>query len=306
LGTGGMVAVLSFTRSYWLIIPIVIGFSFFNAPIIPLVDTSVLSMLGEHRDQYGKQRMWGAIGWGIAGPIAGWLVGIYGILAAFPAYLILLSMEFVPGYFLHVVKPEQGPPFWSGLRGLLADRRWYVFLLVIFLGGTGLSIVTNYLFLFMSELNATSAMMGVSLAAATLSEIPVLFFSGQMLRRWGPRGVLVLSLAAYVLRALGYSIATQPWQAVALQAFHGLSFSALWVAGVSYANELAPKGLGATAQGIFSSTVMGLGGISGAVLGGVLLDRFGGAGVFRISAAIVFLGLLLFLAAGKSLRRESA
>jgi PPP family 3-phenylpropionic acid transporter len=301
---GAWLAVLALSQahSFWTLIPIVAAVAFFTAPIIPLIDHSTLALLGEKRDQYGRQRLWGAIGWGAAGPIAGWLVGQFGLLAAFPAYLTLALFTFLAGWRLKVAGTEKAGPFWSGVRGILSDRRWHLFLLVIFISGTGLSIVTNYLFLFMAELHASAALMGLALACATLSEIPVLFFSSWMVRRWGARGVLIISLAAYVLRALGYSAATQPWQAVALQLFHGLSFSAMWVAGVSYANQIAPQGLKATALGLFSSTVMGLGGFAGAMLGGVLLDQFGGAGIFRVSAAAVLAGLLLFVLAGRETR----
>lgn len=302
-GTGFSVALLSVAPSFLSIIPSVIAFSFFAAPVIPLVDATVLAQLGERRDLYGRQRLWGAIGWGVAGPVAGWLVGLYGISAIFPIYLFLTSLLLATGGFLQVIKNETSQPFWKGVRSLFISRRWFLFLLVTFLSGTGLSIINNYLFLYMAELKVTSAVMGLALTVSTISEIPVLFFSGNMLRRWGPRGVLTISLAAYVLRAVGYSAATQPWQAVALQLLHGLTFSALWAAGVNFAGEVAPKGLGATAQGVFSSTLMGLGGISGAFIGGLLLDQLGGAGVFRVSAAIVMAGLLLLLAGGKSLER---
>jgi len=108
-GSGISVFVLSQVNSFWLIIPIVISYSFFAAPIIPLVDNSVVAQLGANREQYGKQRLWGAIGWGLAGPLAGWLVGIYGISAAFPAYLSLIGMAFLASWFLLVILSPENP-----------------------------------------------------------------------------------------------------------------------------------------------------------------------------------------------------
>jgi len=304
-GMGGSVALLSVSTAFLAIIPCIILFAFFAAPVLALVDASVIALLGERRDLYGRQRLWGAVGWGVAGPVAGGLVGLYGIRAAFPLYLLVLSLVLTCSWFLKVVKSERSQPFWNGLRSLFADRRWFAFLLVVFLGGTGLSIVTNYLFLYMDEMHAGAGLMGFALSVATLSEIPALYFSGQLLRRWGARGVMILGLAAYVLRAGGYAAATQPWQVVVLQLLHGLTFSLMWAAGVSFAGEMAPRGLEATAQGVFSSTFMGLGGISGALLGGLLLDHFGGAGVFGMSAGIVLTGLLMFVMAGKMMRMAS-
>jgi PPP family 3-phenylpropionic acid transporter len=134
-----------------------------------------------------------------------------------------------------------------------------------------------------------------------LSEIPILFFSGKMLRRWAPRGLLTISLVAYVLRAMLYTAAAAPWQVLLIQLLHGFTFSTMWVAGVSLSHQLAPEGLGATGQGLFSSTSMGLGGIVGALVGGVLLDQFGGKGMFFYAGMAVLAGLLIFLIANRVL-----
>ena len=44
------------------------------ALIIPLVDNAVIALLGKNRSRYGQQRLWGAIGWGVAGLAAGVLI----------------------------------------------------------------------------------------------------------------------------------------------------------------------------------------------------------------------------------------
>jgi predicted MFS family arabinose efflux permease len=86
---------------------------------------------------------------------------------------------------------------------------------------------------------------------------------------------------------------------------HGLTFSALWVAGVSYANEVAPKDLGATAQGLFTGMTMGLGSAGGALLGGLLYDSLGPTAMFRVAASCVLVGLLFFAVAGREKHVES-
>ncbi|XP_052004882.1 major facilitator superfamily domain-containing protein 6-B-like isoform X1 [Xyrauchen texanus] len=48
-----------------ILLVIIIG-EFFSAPAVTIVDTVTLQYLGQHRDRYGLQRMWGSLGWGIA------------------------------------------------------------------------------------------------------------------------------------------------------------------------------------------------------------------------------------------------
>jgi MFS transporter, PPP family, 3-phenylpropionic acid transporter len=300
-GTAAAVIALALARNFYLLIPIVAIYALFSAPIMPLVDNTVLNLLGSFRENYGKQRLWGAIGWGLAGPAAGLVVGRLGLIWAFPGFILLAAFSFLAALRLPVTaQQERSAPFWHGMRELLTNRGWLLFLLVVFLSGAGLSMLTSFFFLYLDDLNTSTAWMGLSLTVATISEIPVLFFSGWMVRRWGPRGLMIISLAAYVVRAYGYYFAVAPWQAISLQLLHGLTFSAMWVAGVSFASEIAPKGLGATAQGLFSSTVMGFGGMAGALAGGLLLDRFGAAGMYGWSGSIVLAGLVLFIFASRS------
>ena len=48
-----------------LLLIVVIG-EFFSAPAVTFADTVTLSYLGEDTDNYGKQRMFGSLGWGLA------------------------------------------------------------------------------------------------------------------------------------------------------------------------------------------------------------------------------------------------
>jgi len=66
------------------------------------------------------------------------------------------------------------------------------------------------------------------------------------------------------------------------------------MAGVSYADKVAPPGLSATAQGMFGSTLMGVGAALGGLLGGLLLQYFNPAGMYLITGITLLVGALLF------------
>jgi PPP family 3-phenylpropionic acid transporter len=300
VGSMVMVALLSQTRELLWLLPVVVGYAFFAAPIMPLVDNSVMSMLGARRELYGRQRVWGAIGWGIAGAAAGALVDRFGLGYSFYAFIFLFAVLLLILTRLTISAGSIGQPFWQGIAALANNRSLMTFLLTVLFASLGSGIVHNYVFLYLSDLGAPTTLMGISQTVATLSEMPVFFFSALLLRKFGARGLLLLSLSAYVVRLFAYTLLPPVWLVLPINLLHGLTFSALWVAGVSYANEVAPEGMGATAQGLFTGVTMGLGAAVGALLGGTLYDTLGPMFMFRVAALCVLAGLIFFVVEGRN------
>jgi PPP family 3-phenylpropionic acid transporter len=298
-GTLIAVLALSLTSAFYLLIVVVVVYAVVSAPILPLVDSTVVAMLGKRRREYGKQRLWGAVGWGLSAPVAGVLIDRTGLDWAFYGYLVLMCGGFVVSTRLPVSRASIGTRFWRGLRSLVTNRQWIIFLVTILIGFVGLSIAISFLFLYMNSLGASKTLMGVSLTVATVSELPVWFFSSRLLERWGTRGVLTLSLLACAIQGFAYSLIRNPWLVLPIQLLHGPAFSAMWAAGVSYASEMAPEGMGATAQGLFQGVAMGLRSALGAFLGGVLYDGVGAVMMFRWGGVSALVGLTFFVLAGK-------
>jgi PPP family 3-phenylpropionic acid transporter len=286
------VAMLSMITRFFLIIPVVAAYALFMAPVMPLVDSTVLEMLGEHNRKYGKQRLWGAVGWGISAPVIGWLVERSSLHLTFYSYILMMSAGLLVIAYLPVRRTSIRSKFRQGLRSLVVNWQWVMFLLMVFLGGMILSMISGFLFLYLKDMNASKTLMGLSLTAATISELPVLFFSEYLLRRWSARGLLTFSIAITVIRSLAYSFIRTPGLVLLIQFLHGPSFAAMWVAGVSYAHEISPKGMGSTAQGIFSAVQFGLAGIFGGLTGGLLYGSMGAAMMFRW-VGIITLSLLI-------------
>jgi len=301
-----MVGLLSQLDRFPLILLVLLGYAFFSAPIIPLVDSSVMSMLGPRRHLYGKQRMWGAVGWGISAPLIGVLTDGMGLHWIFFGYITWLGLGFLTVIGFPIQNVQKRVPFLQGVKAIGTQRDWVLFLLTVFISGANLAMITNYLFLYLSELGASRTLMGWGLTIATVSEIPVLFYADKLIKRFGAQGVLVLSLLVSAVRAFGYAFAPSPSFALGLQLLHGLTFSAMWAAGVTYAYEIAPPGLGATAQSIFFSVVFGFSGIAGGFIGGILLDEFGGRGMFVLSGSGVLMAILGFMLYTRYLQRRKA
>ena len=92
------------------------------------------------------------------------------------------------------------------LRWVLADRRFLFFLALAFIGGMAFTTINSYLFPYMEELGFNRTTMGIALAITTLGELPILFFSNRLIKRFGAYGLFLLGVTITGMRLLLYAI----------------------------------------------------------------------------------------------------
>ena len=272
----------------------VVVYAFFIAAIIPLMDNSVLTLLGAHKAEYGRLRVWGSVGWAVAATLLGPVLQRAGLSWAFYSFLLFMFVTFIVAWQMPVLQGAAGQSYRTGLKMLLATPRFLLLLAVALVYGASLSVYLNYLFLYLETLNASRTLMALSLTTATISELPLWYVTHRLIHRWGVNRMLAIALLAMCIRAFAYALITVPWLVLPINLLHGVSFALLWAAGVASADAIAPPGLGATAQGLFAGTVLGLGASLGAFAGGALYDSIGPVALFQATGVMLVAALLLF------------
>jgi MFS family permease len=294
-GTLGPVALLIRSTEFAALWVLVALYAFFNGPIIALADNSVLEMLGDDRASYGKLRVWGAVGFGLSAWGGGVLAERFGMTNGFALFIVFMILCALIAVRLPAPKSTGSEPFLHNLRRLSTNLVWLGFLAAIFLVGIGSSFMHNYTALFVADLGGGEGLYGLSIAIAGVSELPVFFFSARLIKRFAARGVLIIGFLTFFVRLLVISVIPSPEWIVIPSLLHGLSFSALWVAGVVYVSRIAPPGLGATAQAALGVTLFGAAGAVGGVLGANIYEFAGPAAVFRAGSIAALLGLCCFV-----------
>ncbi len=290
-----VVLLMPAARTFLFLFPVILLHTVLFSPISSLADSATLTMLGKQREEYGRIRLGGTMGWGIVSAIAGVVIEQYGLTWSFWLYAINMTLAWLVSHRLTFGQARERVSIRRGIRALLTNHRWSIFLITVFIAGMGMSTVNTYLFPYMEEAGARKSLMGLAAVIATISEIPVFFFSKHLLQRLKSRGLLMLSMAVIGARLLLYFFFAFPAAILLVQIMHGLTFAALWTAGVSYAHENAPTGMAATAQGLFGSVMMGFGSGAGGMLGGLLIDHVGTAGMYGVMGIVVLLGLGMFV-----------
>lgn len=284
-------------------------YSIFSSPIASLSDSATMAMLGGEKAMYGRVRLGGTIGWAVAAPLAGMLVQNYGLQMAFWGYaaIMFLGLLVSTRYVFRqstVSSAAQSISLKVGARRLLTDRRWLLFLCMSFICGAGLSTINNYFYPYMGELHASKTTMGLALTLSTLSELPLLFFSNRLIKRFGSYGLLVLGMAATSVRLLLYAVLGTPTLVLIFQVFNGLAFPMFWVAGVAYADEHAPAGMSATAQGLFGAITFGFGAAGGSFLGGLLMAWIGSRAMYLTFGLTLLFSLAVITLIERHLRAQ--
>ncbi|KAJ8028476.1 Major facilitator superfamily domain-containing protein 6 [Holothuria leucospilota] len=242
----------------------------FNCNILAFLDAVLMQKLGkENRKDYGKHRVWGAVGWGSMAFLSGYAIDTYTDITNSastryePLFVIFLLSIVVAGLVTVIMKfPKHEKPerMHQDLYQLVKQSEIIMFLFVITIEGISFGMCFSYVLIFLtSELEATHTLLGLSILVTTLAEIPVLFLSGKIIKKIGYRGVVYATLAAYALRYTGFGIIYNPWMVLPFQALHGITFGLGWPGFTHFAITHAPKGMATTLQAIMLGMYIGVG-----------------------------------------------
>lgn len=299
--------IFPYIKTFSLLFGLVILFSIFFSTIMPLSNSATLSMLADRKGLYGRVRLGGTLGFGLVAALAGSLVEHYGLKIAFWSAAGLFFIAFLISQKLVQGGAENQKPKDKGRAGeLLKNPHFLLFLLIGLSGGISFATLNTYLFPYMKALDAGESQMGLALTIGTISEIPVLFFANRFINRFKTYAVLIFSLGMTGLRFLLLGLAMNPAFVLMVQLLNGFNFPLLYVAGVTYADEQAPTGFHATAQGLFNASMGGIGAAIGGFVGGLLFESLGPNGMYMVFCLFVALVLVFVSLVRRMLPPEKA
>ena len=273
VGAALSVLSLSFAASFLLIAVLFVLYAFFQSPVPPLLDTAALEALGEHPERYGELRLWGSMGFILGTWLLGALIRASGLPNLFfYAYACFALAAAAMSVRLPRVAPKPQPPLWQGIRYVVGDVRWLIFLGTLLVVGIANTNIYNFLPLYIHDLGGDERLIGFAWGVGATTEVPTMWASQYILARLGIRGTLLLMVLLYALRMLLYGLLPSAWWVVPVNLLHGVSFTLLWVSSVTFADTHAPPGMRATAQGVVNGVLFGLAAIVGSPLGGFLYD----------------------------------
>jgi PPP family 3-phenylpropionic acid transporter len=291
LGAAFFASIFPLLKTLTPIILLVLLYSLFSSPVTSFADSATMAMLAGERAMYGRVRLGGTIGWGLMAPLAGIIIQSYGLNWVFWGYAAIMFLAFIVSQKFTFGKKVENVSLRGDIRKMLTNRRWILFLFLAFVGGIAFASINSYLFPYMEGLGSSRSMMGIALTISTIGELPILFFANRLIRRFGSYGLLGLGMTMTGVRLLLYAWLNFPAGILVFQLLNGMTFPMFWVAGVSYADENAPQGMKATAQGLLGAMVFGFGAAAGGLIGGLMLGSIGGRWMYLIFGILVLVSV---------------
>jgi PPP family 3-phenylpropionic acid transporter len=280
---------------FWPLMILVTALAFFRNPIGSIVDSTIIDLVKQTQSSYGRQRLWGTIGFVLATFVLGQLLTPTNLNLIFWLHGGLLAIACVGLSFL---LPTSSAPYKAGLlqglRALTGQGGYLSFLIAMILLGMGISGYIGFLGLHILALGGSEAQVGFAWTANVLPEVVLMYFGARWLVHYSHKRLIIIGFLGFAFVWMLVALAPTPWLVIAVLPGMGLCFGFFWVAAVSYASEAAPPGLSATAQTLMGAAQSGLGWCLGSVVAGYLWDRTNGHVVFFFSASAFFLAAFIF------------
>jgi len=275
-----------------LILPL---YRFFVAPTNALLDSWIVRQCsGAGTVGYGPIRLWGSVGYAIVAFAYAVILRKASINIVFFGYALLS----IPCVLIALKTREAGdatPLRPIPLREMQFGRIFKTAPLMaylIFNMSLYTPIMSSFTFLpfLLQDVGEKGAYMGMIMCAEALLEVPLLFFSARLIKRFKITNLVLLCACVYTLEMSLYATCRASWQILLVKCLHGLSYGLYLGCMVQYLHKLAPKGLSATVQTL-SGVSTGLAGILGNLAGGAIINAFGVRVFFRGGGIMIFLSL---------------
>jgi predicted MFS family arabinose efflux permease len=261
---------------------------------------------GDNKEDYGKQRLWGAFGWGLGAFVIGACISTIqelnncnnplnvDYMPCFYSFAVLMGIAILIGFLFEFDDTKhEDQSFLKGLSSIACDCRYIYFILTMLFCGCATGIIQTFLFWHLQDIGGTQFLFSTIIALQCISGIFMYCLSGSMILCFGHHRVLYAGLVGYALRCFGYAFITNSWLVLPLELLHGLTNAAVWSAGVVYVGLI--PGASVTMQGILGGVYFGLGCGGGAIVGGLIVSLVGCPYTFLILGIISILDLLLFV-----------
>jgi len=324
---GGVVMLLlAFQRHLVPMTIFMLVYALLYAPTLALTNSIAFHHLRDPQREFGPIRVWGTIGWIVAGWLLSGMRSHFGsvdwnVIDVFVlAGVFSILMGLISFALPHTPPAKEGadPLAFREALVLLKNRNYLTFFIIAFVVATELRLYYMLTFPFLQEsgkvVGLTEQNLPAWMTVAQIAEIfTIAFLLPYALPRWGVRNTMLLGIVAWPIRYAVFAVTwatyqTAPWMvwvSIAALALHGFCYVFFFVVSFIYTDMVAPRDIRSSAQALINFAVLGVGLIIGGFFAGWLKDIFSEqvapetvvtnyTGVFLVPTVITILAAIVF------------
>lgn len=297
--------------------PYIFGYMVLYMPTLALVNSVSFNQMTDPSKQFAKVRIWGTIGWIVAGMLIGYIFlwESKGLLAN--TFLLAAGASAFLGIFSFFL-PDTPPPSKGqkasisdilGLEalGLLKNRNFLIFFIASVLICIPLAFYYSFANAFLNEIGMENAAGNMSFGQ--VSEVLFMLLLPVFLGKYGMKKTLAFGMFAWTLRYVLFAYGdagSGVWMLFMGIVLHGICYDFFFVSGQIFTDHKAGKKIRSAAQGLITLATYGVGMLIGFQVAGMIVDNYvipGGHDwetIWVIPAGFAAVVLLLFMVTFKN------
>lgn len=290
--------------------PLILGYMILYMPTLALVNTVAFRQLTDPEKQFSLLRVWGTVGWIVAGLTIGWMAWESQNLLV-NTFMMASIASAVLGVFSFMLPST--PPVstgkqitiadivgWEALK-LLKDRSFLVFFLASMLICIPLAFYYQEANKYLNEVGLANA--AGKMTIGQISETLFMILIPLFFRRFGIKTMLLIGMGAWVARYLFFSFGDANDFVAFLYigiALHGICYDFFFVTGQIYTEKRAGEGSKSAAQGMITLATYGVGMFVGFWVAGQVTEHYKTAvghdwpQIWLVPAAFAFVVSVIF------------
>jgi nucleoside transporter len=272
---------LPFQKSFWPFFLAMLVHNLMYVPTLSLTNSMCFHHLKDAKEQFGRVRMWGTIGWIAASwPFVFLLRGKEGaelesaLTAIFwiagGASLALAAWSLTLPHTPPARKGENNAPL-EAIK-LLAVPSILVLFVVTFMDSLVHACYFQWTSPFLSDIGVPENWIMPAMSIGQIAEIGTMAVLGVFLKRFGWRKIMTFGILGHAIRFAIYSLGGPVWLVVASNVVHGFCYAFFFATVYIFVDECFPADARASAQTLFNLLILGLGPFLGNLLWGKLAD----------------------------------